>query len=137
MLYNLLDFTIETVHATSACSLVLGKIRNDMPAPISHYISQNEKVTTVVDADRNIVFSWGRGDTKCLGHDGEDDVFSPQPLTLSVEENISLIVTGSNHVLAFNTTKSCIYAWGNYSPNLATFISPKDFTNGTTKNGVK
>lgn len=136
MLYNLLDFTLESVHATSACSFAWGKIRNSMPAPITHYINATEKVTTVVDENKNLVFAWGKGDTMCLGDDERDDVTSPSPMTLSIEEDIVKIVTGHNHVLAFDKQKDRIYAWGNYLEGKSIFIAPRDSHNGSSyKNG--
>lgn len=109
-------------------------------------IRSGEIVTTVVDSTKNIVYSWGQGSTGLLGVKSEEDVETPTPLPISIEENITQIVTGRNHVFAFNEDKDCIYAWGNYYNELVDFISatkklkgnPKVFnTNGITVSTMK
>lgn len=94
MLYNLLDFTVESVHATAEWSFASWKIRNEIPVPITHWINEKEKVTTVVDSNKNILFSWGKGAGGCLGHDTEHDLNIPTPLSLSIDEEITSILTG-------------------------------------------
>jgi len=133
MLYNLLDFCVDSVHTTADSSFVWWRVRNDIPVPITHSISRTEKVSTVVDSDKNIVFSWGRGDTGCLGHDGDEDLDVPTPVTLSIEEWISSIVTGKHHVFALNNEKSWVYAWGNYYNDLVSFISATRLLKGNPK----
>ena len=133
MLYTLLDFTVDSVHATDESSLARWKIRNEIPVPITHSISKEEKVTTVIDSEKIVIFSWGRGDTGCLGFDSDEDVRSPQPLTLSIEEKISSIVTGKSHVFAVNEEKDKVYAWGNYYNELVNFISATKTLKGNPK----
>lgn len=63
-------------------------------------------MTTVVDTNKNAIFSWGKGTTGCLGHDIDEDIETPMPLTLSIEEDIKAIVTGKDHVFALNEEKN-------------------------------
>lgn len=99
-----------------------------------------------MDASKVIVYSWGKGSSGCLGIKCEEDIDTPSPLTLSIEENITTVVTGRNHVFAINEDKDCIYAWGNYYNELIDLISatkrlkgnPKVFnTNGIVINTLK
>lgn len=52
MLYSLLDFTVESIHATEESSLAWCRIRNEIPVPITHNINDKDKVTTVVDSEK-------------------------------------------------------------------------------------
>lgn len=133
MIYNLLDFTVESIHATNSWSFAVWKIRNGIPVPITHKLANGETVTTVIDSEKNVVYSWGKGDSGCLGSESEDDIISPQPLTLSIDENISSIVTGKNHVFAVNTEKDKVYAWGNYYNELVNFITATKTLKGNPK----
>ena len=94
MLYSLLDFTVESIYTTAECSFACWRIRNDIPVPITHSINEKEKVTTVVDSEKNIVLSWGKCEGGWLGHDIDQDINIPTPLTLSIDEEISRIQTG-------------------------------------------
>lgn len=121
MIYNLLDFTVKKIHTTQASSIVICRVRNEIPVAITHTSAYNEKQTTLVEGDQNIVYTWGKGEGGCLGNGFEIDALNPMPLSLSIEENISKISTGRNHVFALDNKKNCIYAWGSNSHGQLSF----------------
>lgn len=102
MIYNLLDFTVESIHTTQASSIVCCKIRNEIPVAITHMQNLTEKVTTLVETDQTIVYTWGKGEGGCLGQGSELDRNIPVPLSLSIEEHITKISTGKSHVFALD-----------------------------------
>jgi alpha-tubulin suppressor-like RCC1 family protein len=140
MLYNLLDFSVESVHCTDSCSFACCKIRNDIPVPITHKLASGESVTTVVDSDKKIIFNWGDASSGCLLGSPKDDLCSPEVVGLSVEEPLTQLVTGKRHVFAVNSEKNCIYAWGNYYEELVSFVKAAKSLKGKPKifgvNGV-
>ena len=112
MIYCLLDFTVEKIHTTKYTSIACCKVRNGIPVALTHTHSSNEKVTTLVEADQNIVYTWGKGEGGCLGQGSEEDISTPTPLSLSIEESISKIAAGNSHTFALDNKNNCIYAWG-------------------------
>ena len=133
MIYDLLDFTVESIHTTNDCSFACCKIRNEIPLPITHTLDSGEVVTTVIDSEKNIVYSWGKGDTGCLGNNRTEDTLSPHPVNLSIEEDITTIITGTNHVFALNEQRSKIYAWGNYYDGVLNFIKAAKGLKGNSR----
>ena len=70
----------------------------------------------------NVIFSWGKGNGGCLGHDTDNDISIPTPITLSIDEEINSIITGKHHVFALCLKKNVVYAWGSYHSNLVSFL---------------
>jgi alpha-tubulin suppressor-like RCC1 family protein len=113
MVYQLMDFDVRSIFALDDSSVALIQTRDEIPIALSYMLNESEQVTTVVDPGQNIIYSWGKGKTGCLGHGSYDDIYTPTPISFSFEEMISKVAAGKNHVFALDSSKNVAYSWGN------------------------
>ena len=113
MIYSLLEFVIESVHCTKDSNVARCVIRNEMPVAITYsQADSDEPLTTLIEPYHNILYSWGKGDSECLGHGNDRDITVPTPIAFSIEESVTKVATGDSHVFALDLKNGQIYSWG-------------------------
>ena len=84
-----------------------------MPVAITYnQTDSDEPLTTLVEPYHNILYSWGKGDSGCLGHGVDKDINVPTPIAMSIEESVSKVATGDHHAFALDTKNGRVYSWG-------------------------
>jgi E3 ubiquitin-protein ligase HERC2 len=61
---------------------------------------------------KNVIFSWGMGQSGRLGHGDEDDMLFPKEISFLMRGKPTYISAGESHNACI-TDRFCLYTWGN------------------------
>nr|XP_029144486.1 ultraviolet-B receptor UVR8 isoform X2 [Arachis hypogaea] len=84
------------------------------PAPSPHrvlLISAGASHTVALLSE-NVVCSWGRGEDGQLGHGDSEDRLWPTQLSALDGQEITSIICGADHTIAYSKSQGEVYSWG-------------------------
>ncbi|KAL1301168.1 hypothetical protein HN51_045809 [Arachis hypogaea] len=84
------------------------------PAPSPHrvlLISAGASHTVALLSE-NVVCSWGRGEDGQLGHGDSEDRLLPTQLSALDGQEITSIICGADHTIAYSKSQGEVYSWG-------------------------
>ncbi|MED6220789.1 Ultraviolet-B receptor uvr8 [Stylosanthes scabra] len=67
---------------------------------------------TVALLSENVVCSWGRGEDGQLGHGDSEDRLVPTQLSALDGQEITSIICGADHTIAYSKSQGEVYSWG-------------------------